>query len=45
MKYRLSWMSLCGERDFAYASESNLLECIARIRSIEGNVEIRVTEL
>jgi hypothetical protein len=45
MKYRLSYLSLCGEREFCYASESNLLECIARIRSVEGNVEIRVTEL
>jgi hypothetical protein len=44
MKYRVSFMSPDGEQDFFYADDSNLLEVVARIQSIEGT-GLRVEKL
>jgi hypothetical protein len=37
MKYKVSWLSPDGERDFVYANDGNLLSVIAHIESIESS--------
>jgi hypothetical protein len=44
MRYRVSFLSPDGERDFFYADDSNLLDVVAHIRSIEGS-DLRVEKL
>jgi hypothetical protein len=44
MKYRVSFLSPDGERDFFYADDGNLLSVIAHIQGIEGT-GLRVEKL